>query len=171
LPRKGGSLPVSGVESCAMKKALIATVLVTVFAAGCNKHTNKAKLIPISIHEVVECSAVQAVPVSIPRTSQKLCIARKAIVTEKQVRGATVGHDSSDAPEVFLYLDRDGATRMYEATQRISARHDNGRMAILIDGHLYSAPVVRGAIKDSLVINGLTTEAEAQILANALDGG
>ena len=44
-------------------------------------------------------------------------------------------------------------------------------MAILIDGHLYSAPVVRGAIKDSLVINGLTTEAEAQILANALDGG
>jgi len=155
-----------------MKKALVAAVLVIVCTVGCKRHVNNVKPVPIAIHEVVNCSAVQAVSVVNLRTSIKLCVAREAIVTEKQIRDAQVSHDySTHEPQVLVYLDSAGGARMYEATQRISARRDNGRLAILIDGNLYSTPMVEGPIKDSLIINGGFTELGAQNLADALTAG
>src|SRR6476620_8940451 len=158
-----------------MKKALVAAVLVVLCAAGCKTHThnvNNAKPVPIGIHEVVSCIAVNSTLVIDPRTSQKLCIDSKAIVTETNIRQAHAGYSgSTNEPVVFLYLDRSGGDRMYEATQRISARRDNGRMAIFIDGNFIDAPVVRNAIKDSMVIAGGFTERSAQDLADALMAG
>ena len=158
-----------------MKKALVSAVLVVLCGAGCKTHTHKvnnAKPVPIGIHEVVSCIAVNSTLVIDPHTSQKLCIDSKAIVTEKNIRGAQATHDSATGePEVMLYLDRSGGDRMYEATQRISARRDNGRMAIFIDSNFLTAPVVRNAIKDSMVIAGGFTERSAQDLADALMAG
>jgi len=57
---------------------------------------------------------------------------------------------------------------MFEATQRISARRNNGQLALLIDGHVYRTYVVRGTIEDSLIINGGLTEMAAQDLADIL---
>lgn len=152
-----------------MKKALVAGVLVLLFTAGCKKqHVNNAKPVPIAIHEVVNCSAVQAVPVINPRGSEKICVDREAIVTEKNIRQAVPGHNySNNQPDVMMYLDRAGGTRMYQATERISARY--GQVAIFIDGHLVSMPVVKEPIKDSLIIDGQFTEASAQELADMLD--
>jgi preprotein translocase subunit SecD len=157
-----------------MKKALVAAVLVVLWAAGCKTHTpkvNNAKAVPIGIHEVVSCIAVNSTLVIDPRTSQKLCIDSKAIVTETNIRQAQAGYSSSNEPVVYLYLDRSGAARMYEATQRITARRDNGRMAIFIDGNFLTAPVVREPLKDSLIISGGFTERYAQDLADALMAG
>lgn len=158
-----------------MKKALVAALLVVLCAAGCKTHThtvNNAKPVPIGIHEVVSCTAIPSILVSNPRTGWKLCIDREAIVTEKDIRDAQAGYSgSTNEPVVYLYLDRSGAARMYEATQRITARHDNGQMAILIDGHLLTAPVVRTPIKDSLLISGNFTKRSAEDLADALMAG
>jgi len=152
-----------------MKKALIATVLAALCAVGCEKHVNNAKLVPIAIHEVLDCSAGRSVPVLSPRSSERICVDREAIVTEKNIRDAEAGQNSSTGePQVQLYLDRSGGTRMFEATQRISARRNNGQLAMLIDGHLYRTYVVRGTIEDSLVINGGLTEMAAQNLAEIL---
>ena len=164
--------PISRVESCTMKKALVAAVLVVLYAAGCKKHTNNAKPVPIAIHEVVNCSAVRSIPVLNPRSSEKICVDREAIVTEKNIRDAQASHDSATGePQVLLYLDRSGGTRMSEATQRISARRNNGQLAMLIDGHVYRTYAVRGTIEDSLVINGGLTEMAAQDLADVLTAG
>jgi preprotein translocase subunit SecD len=158
-----------------MKKALVAAVLVVLCAAGCKTHThnvNNAKPVPIGIHEVVSCIAVNSTLVIDPRTSQKLCIDSKAIVTETNIRQAQAGYSSStNEPVVNLYLDRSGAARMYEATQRITARRDNGRMAIFIDGNFLTAPVVREPLKDSLIISGNFTKRSAEDLADALMAG
>ena len=158
-----------------MKKALVAAVLVVLCAAGCKTHThnvNNARPVPIGIHEVVSCIAVNSTLVIDPRTSQKLCIDSKAIVTETNIRQAQAGYSgSTNEPVVFLYLDRSGGDRMYEATQRISASRDNGRMAIFIDGNFLTAPVVRTPIKDSLVISGNFTKRSAEDLADALMAG
>jgi preprotein translocase subunit SecD len=152
-----------------MQKALIAAVLMAVCAAGCKKHVNNAKPIPIAIHEVVSCNAVQSVPVINQPTGLKLCVDRKAIITEKQILDAQVSHYSTHAPQILVYLDRDGGARMYEATERISARY--GAIAILIDGNLYDTMAVREPIKDALTINGKFTELAAQNLADALTAG
>ena len=158
-----------------MKKTLVAAVLIVLCAAGCKTHThnvNNAKPVPIGIHEVVSCLAVHSFLASNPRTNEKLCVAGEAIVTEKDIRQAQAGYSSStNEPVVYLYLDRSGGDRMYEATQRISARQDNGRMAILIDGNLLTAPVVRTPIKDSLLISGNFTKRSAEDLADALMAG
>jgi preprotein translocase subunit SecD len=154
-----------------MKKALIAAILLIICAAGCKKHVNNAKPVPIAIHEIVDCSAVQAVPVSNLRTGEKLCVAREAIVTEKNIRDAQASHSSATGePQVLLYLDRSGGTRMSEATQRISGSRD-GQLAMLIDGHVYRTYAIRGTIEDSLVINGGLTDMAAQDLADILTAG
>jgi nitrous oxide reductase accessory protein NosL len=81
-----------------MKKALVAAVLVVLCAAGCKTHThnvNNARPVPIGIHEVVSCIAVNSTLVIDPRTSQKLCIDSKAIVTETNIRQAQAGYSGS----------------------------------------------------------------------------
>lgn len=106
------------------------------------------------------------------RTGEKLYVAHEAIVTEKNIRDAQAGHDSATgAPQVLLYLDCNGGARMSEATQRISARQDNGQLAMLMDGHVYRKYAVRGVIEDSLVINGGLTDMAAQDLADILMAG
>lgn len=159
-----------------MKKALAAAVLVVLCAAGCERHThtannaNNARPVPIGIHEVVSCTAVHSFLVTNRRTHEKLCVAGEAVVTEKDIRQAQASYISNQ-PVVDLYLDRSGAARMYEATQRITARHDNGRLAIVVDGNLIDAPVVRGPMKDALIISGGLTERSSQDLANVLMAG
>jgi preprotein translocase subunit SecD len=150
---------------------VVAAVLIAFSAAGCKKHINNAKPVAFAVHEVVDCSRVQAVPVPNPRSNEKTCVDSQAIVTEKNVRYAQLSHDGYQQPQVVLYLDHTGGTLMYEATQRISARHDNGQVAILIDGRIYNTPVVRGTIQDSLVIQGEFTETAAQDLADGLTAG
>ena len=152
-----------------MKKALIATVLAALCAVGCEKRVNNAKPVPIAIHEVLDCSAGRSVPVLNLRSSERICVDLEAIVTEKNIRDAEPGQNSSTGePQVQLYLDRSGGARMFEATQRISARRNNGQLALLIDGHVYRTYVVRGTIEDSLIINGGLTEMAAQDLADIL---
>jgi len=155
-----------------MKKASVAAILIVLCAGGCKQHTNNAKPVPIAIREVVKCVPGRTLEVSNPRTKEKVCVAPQPIVTEDDIRDATLRHnDESNNPEVMVYLDRDGGARMYEATQRISARHDNGQLAIVLDGRLISAPTVRGPIRDSLIIEGGFTEQSAQDLADILSAG
>jgi hypothetical protein len=51
-----------------------------------------------------------------------------------------------------------GARKMHAATQR----HIDKPMAILIDGEVITAPIVRDTISDSAVINGKITKEEAE---------
>lgn len=74
---------------------------------------------------------------------------------------------SEDAPNQFgiaVQLLPSGAERMRQAT----ATHVGRPVAILIDGSVVMAPVVRSPIGDSALISGRYTRAEAEIIADGM---
>ena len=81
------------------------------------------------------------------------------------VKSAMVGRGNMGEPEIEFRLNDEGAKRFGEVTRNSIGR----RLAIVLDGQLYSAPVIQGAIETgSGEITGHFTPEEAQQLANVL---
>ncbi len=81
------------------------------------------------------------------------------------VKSAMVGRGNMGEPEIEFKLNDEGAKRFGDVTRNSIGR----RLAIVLDGQLYSAPVIQGAIETgSGEITGHFTPEEAQQLANVL---
>jgi preprotein translocase subunit SecD len=78
--------------------------------------------------------------------------------------GVALGQEGPDRVGAGVQFLQGGAERMQQAT----ATHVGRPMAILIDGTVVMAAVVRSAISDSAVITGNFTQAEAERIADGL---
>ena len=89
----------------------------------------------------------------------------ETIVTNDDIEQSRVvqGDGSSDFG-VAVQFNAAGAQKMRQAT----AGHVGRPMAILVDGVVVAAPVVRAVIGTSAVINGVYTEAEAERIVNGI---
>lgn len=88
------------------------------------------------------------------------------VVNNDDVADASVLQDGTAGFGVAVWLLPPGAERMRQAT----TSHRDRPVAILIDGAVVSAPVVRAPIGDSAVISGIHTRAEAERLASGIGG-
>jgi preprotein translocase subunit SecD len=88
-------------------------------------------------------------------------------LTGKYVRRAMVTSDPmSNQPEIALSFDAKGS----ELFARVTGDHVGQQLAIVLDGELYSAPVIRVPILDgNAVIEGSFSLTEAHELANVLE--
>jgi SecD/SecF fusion protein len=81
------------------------------------------------------------------------------------IKDAMVGRGNMGEPEIEFRLNDNGAKRFAEVTRNSIGR----QLAIVLDGQLYSAPVIQSAIETgSGEITGHFTPEEAQQLANVL---
>jgi SecD/SecF fusion protein len=81
------------------------------------------------------------------------------------IKGAMVTRGNLGEPEIQFTLDSQGAERFGEITEANVGR----RLAIILDGELYSAPVIQSAIKTGIgTITGHFDQREAFELANVL---
>jgi SecD/SecF fusion protein len=81
------------------------------------------------------------------------------------IKDAMVGRGNMGEPEIEFRLNDNGAKRFGEVTRNSIGR----QLAIVLDGQLYSAPVIQSAIETgSGEITGHFTPEEAQQLANVL---
>ena len=98
---------------------------------------------------------------------EKIYLHPEAVITNADV---TVTHViSGDRPGTFnvgIMFSADGSAKMQKATQA----HLNKPLAILVNGHLVSAPTLRSQIRGSAVVTGDFTNAEASALAASLNG-
>ncbi len=83
-------------------------------------------------------------------------------------------YDEFGKPEIILKFTAEGKKRFAEVTGEIARNNQRygvtGRLAIVLDGKLYSAPTVREEINsESAQITGSFTDREAQELANVLN--
>jgi len=89
-------------------------------------------------------------------------------------------YDQFGKPEISLQLTKEGRRQFAKVTaeiagytqqlvQRSGNANARARLAIVLDGKLYSAPGVEKEINGDAVINGSFTDREAQSLANALN--
>jgi preprotein translocase subunit SecD len=91
-------------------------------------------------------------------SGQIIYLHQELIVTNDDIAQSWVRQDSPDRFGVSVELLEAGAERMRQAT----GAHLGRPVAILIDGHVVTAPVVRSEISNSAVIDGNYTNAEAE---------
>ena len=86
------------------------------------------------------------------------------VITNDEIAQSWVTQDGPDRFGVSIQLLEGGARRMREAT----SAHLGRPVAILIDGVVVAAPIVRSAMSDSAMISGNFTSAEADRIANGI---
>jgi SecD/SecF fusion protein len=87
-------------------------------------------------------------------------------MTGKHVQRAYIQYDELGRPYVAMQFDQEGAV----VFGRVTAANVGRQLAIILDGELYSAPVIQDAITGGRAqITGSFSIAEAQELANVLE--
>ena len=99
-------------------------------------------------------------------TTETLLVNRRVEMMGDSIQSAMVGRGNLGEPDIDFSLNSDGASKFAEVTKE-NVGH---RMAIILDGNLYSAPVIRQAIETGRgQITGRFDYKEAQELANVLE--
>jgi preprotein translocase subunit SecD len=89
------------------------------------------------------------------------------VITGRDLKNARVSVDDTNQPAVSFTLNPTGAAKFKSATGANVGR----QLAIVLDGHVSSAPVIRGVISDDGQISGRFSSQEADELAKVLRAG
>lgn len=94
---------------------------------------------------------------------------KNALMTGESVSDARLEYDEQGLPAVGLNFDARGAVLF----ERLTGQHINRRLAIVLDGKVYSAPVIRSRIPGgrASISGGFATPEEARDLALVLRAG
>ncbi|MDO8542989.1 MAG: protein translocase subunit SecD [Opitutaceae bacterium] len=106
--------------------------------------------------------------------TEELFVKRIPEMTGEMISNSYARPDMYGKPEVILEFTKEGKVRFAEVTRHIAEGGQQagrlGRLAIVLDGKLYSAPTVREEINsDSAQITGSFSDREAINLANVLN--
>ena len=98
----------------------------------------------------------------------KVLVRKDAVLTGTHLKDAAVGFDEYGQALVQLEFDSQGA-KIFE---KVTSRHVGTRLAIILDGKIHSAPVIREPIPNGKAqITGNFTDEEARDLALVLRAG
>ena len=99
--------------------------------------------------------------------TRKIYLQQRAVVTNSDIARAEVVQGATASTfNVSITLTADGAARMLRATQG----HIGRPVAILLDGDVVMAPVVRSPISGSAMITGDYTRADAERIVSGIVG-
>src|SRR5271165_368205 len=105
---------------------------------------------------------------------EELYVKRIPEMTGEMISNSFMEHDLYGKPEIAMRFTDEGKKRFADVTRQIAEAGQRagrlGRLAIVLDGTLYSAPTVKEEINsNSAVITGSFTDREAIDLANVLN--
>jgi len=102
------------------------------------------------------------------RGEDRVWLYTKVLMTGKDIDKANVAYDDRNQPYVSLNFNSRGAADF----ERITRAHEKKRMAVVLDGKVYSAPTIQEVISQGRAqITGSFTTEEARDLADALQSG
>jgi len=143
--------------------ALIAAVLVIGLLVDSNRATVQA-----AVRFEVRLAETQPVPglivARVVDSGRTIYLHPEMVVTNDDIAQSWVVQDGPDRFGISVELLEAGAQRMRQA----SAAHLGRPVAILIDGEVVAAPVVRAVISNSAMISGDFTRAEAERIAEGI---
>ena len=143
--------------------ALIAAVIVIGLLVDSNRATVQA-----AVRFEVRLAETQPVPglivARVVDSGRTIYLHPEMVVTNDDIAQSWVVQDGPDRFGISVELLEAGAQRMRQA----SAAHLGRPVAILIDGEVVAAPVVRAVISNSAMISGEFTRAEAERIAEGI---
>jgi preprotein translocase subunit SecD len=98
-------------------------------------------------------------------TRQKVYLPKKADATNADIARVSAGLDGDLNPAIDVVFTKEGAKKM----EALSEEHKDKPLAILIDGKVVSAPVVRAKFSDRAQITGKFTKEEVEALVKAIN--
>jgi preprotein translocase subunit SecD len=98
-------------------------------------------------------------------TDKKVYLHKRVELTNKDIAKAQVIEDKPTGPAVEITFTEDGQKK----AAKLSG-HADKPVAILVDGKVLSAPVVKGRFGPKVLITGKFTRAEAKKLAASIQG-
>ena len=96
----------------------------------------------------------------------------KALLTGEVITNARLDNDQFARPAVSMTMNATGSRQWAKITAAAAAKSPQGRVAIVLDNYVYTAPTVQGEIPNgNSQITGSFTAEEAKDLANVLKAG
>lgn len=145
--------------------AASAVVMVCVVALGYRAWVGGTTTLLAAVRFEVRLAEAQPVPgltvARVTDSDQLIYLHPEVVVTNDDIAQTWVVQNSPAEFGVSVQLLPSGADRMRQATKS----HVGRPLAVLIDGTVAMAPVVRAPIGDSAVISGRYTQAEAERIA------
>ena len=143
----------------------VMAVLVTMVAYGLWLRTTPVFAAVRFEVRLAEDHPVQGLVVAqVPGSDGVLYLHPEIVVSNDDIAQSWVVPDGPDGYSVAVQFQPSGADRMKQAT----ALHVGRPVAILIDGRVVMAPIVRAPIGDSAVITGHFSQAEAERVAEGM---
>jgi preprotein translocase subunit SecD len=102
-----------------------------------------------------------------PGESAFYLVRREAVITGRDLKTARASVDENNQPDIAFSLTPQGATKFARETGRNIGR----RLAIILDGSVYSSPVIQSQIRNEGRITGRFSTQEADELSKILKAG
>ena len=97
---------------------------------------------------------------------EKLRVLKDVVLDGSDVESASLSNDQGEVKEFLLLLNNQGAQKFAEAT----ARNIGRRLAVVWNGRVINAPIIRSAVSGPNVkVTGTFSDGEAQMLLEALN--
>lgn len=95
----------------------------------------------------------------------KVYLHKSPDLTNKDLAEATISEDSEGNPCLGVVFTSDGGKKM----AKLSEEHLSKPLAILVDGKVVSAPIIRAKVSQRAVIAGIFTKAEIERLVKEIN--
>src|SRR5262245_37808666 len=105
-------------------------------------------------------------PATVAGTDEKIYLHKEADATSADIAEARAAVDGACNPAIDILFTKEGAKKM----AALSEKHRDKPLAILIDGKVVSAPVVRVKFSDKAQVTGRFTQEEVEKLVKAING-
>jgi preprotein translocase subunit SecD len=148
--------------------AAIVLIVAGIVAGGARIWWQGAATLQAAIRFEVRLAEDQAGPglreAQIAGSDRVVYVHQEIVVTNDDIARSNVVQDGPSRYGVGVEFNAAGAQKMRQAT----ASHVGRPVAILIDGDVVTAPVLRAPISTSAVISGDYTQAEAERIVNGM---
>jgi preprotein translocase subunit SecD len=142
----------------------VAALALGVTAVAADKPDDKPA-VKVEIRRAEKEKAEGLTEATIEGTNEKVYLHKTAELTNADVADAKVEGTDKNL-EIRVTLTKAGGEKM----RKITEEHRNKPLAIVIDGKVISAPVVKAVIGENVAITGSFTKEEAERIAKGIKG-
>jgi preprotein translocase subunit SecD len=131
---------------------------------ACGLTAAAADPVKVEVRRAETKAAAGLTEATVAGTNEKVYLYADAVVGNDDVASARVTEDDAKNPAVEVTFTAEGQKKMAKATEM----HQGKPLAVLVDGKVVAAPVVRAKLGDKALITGKFTKEEAEKLAQGL---
>lgn len=147
-----------------MKKMLILAVAAAL--AGCATTGGRTAAVTLEFRPGSQSPGPGLTEMAVPGSERPVYVSERVVLSNADVKSARVVSGQA-GPQIEIVFTETGAARFTSATEQNIMKP----LAILVDGKLLSAPIVREKITGGrVVISGQFTEQEAKRIASGITG-